>query len=600
MINENNSHSIQGFDCLGLDKLLLQALDKSGYTTPTPIQSELIPHLLAGCDVIGQAQTGTGKTAAFALPLLNNLILGKKAKAQVLVLAPTRELAIQVSQSFEKYGKALPGLKVVPLYGGQEYSSQLRHLKNGVHVIVGTPGRVMDHIRRGSLVLSTITSFVLDEADEMLKMGFLEDVEWILEQLPVEKNIALFSATMPGSIRRIAKTHLHNPVEITARKNTVSAPRIRQQYVITNGQRAKNIAIERILEAEQFDGMLIFVRTKVNTVELAERLASLGYSCGPLNGDIPQNQRLRMVDQLKSGKLDIVIATDVAARGLDVERISHVINYDVPFDSEAYTHRIGRTGRAGRSGNAILFLHPREKRMLPSMERETGGKISQMTLPTISDINARRIESFKDSLTASLKGDCSFFNELIEKYCLDTDIPPHQVAAALAKMMHEKTPLLLQEQPDPKPSKVSIKQGKEGSTRKKEIRRNPKDTQPESGMERYRIELGETHGVKPGNIVGAIANEADIDSRHIGRISIFDNYSTVDLPYGMPLDILRVLQKTRIFDKTMHIHKETITLPDQDQGENRNKKKKPKKTSATGKRNKGGTFHRSPQKSMAG
>ena len=382
MAPSDQNNTTADFASLNLSKPLLEAVVRQGYLTPTPIQQHVIPQLLAGHDVVAQAQTGTGKTAAFALPLLETLKVEKIKKPQILILTPTRELAIQVSESFQTYGSFLPQFRTVPIYGGQEYTSQLSQLKRGVHVIVGTPGRVMDHIRRGSLDLGAINSFVLDEADEMLKMGFLDDVEWILEKSPKNRRIALFSATMPPNIRKIARRYLHKPREIMIQEHGTTAVKIQQRYLITNGRKAKLAAIDRILAAEHFKGVLIFVRTKIQTIELAEHLAAQGYACGPLNGDIAQKQRLQMVNQLKSGKLDIVIATDVAARGLDVERISHVINYDVPFDSEAYIHRIGRTGRAGRQGNAILFLHPGEKRMLRSIEQKTRCAISKMNLPT--------------------------------------------------------------------------------------------------------------------------------------------------------------------------------------------------------------------------
>ncbi len=571
------------FSDLGLDSTLLKSLQKSGYLTPTPIQAEMIPHVMAGRDVVGQAQTGTGKTAAFALPMLNQLSLAKKARPQVLVLTPTRELAIQVSQSFQTYGAFLKHLNVLPVFGGQDYAIQLKQLKRGVHVVVGTPGRTMDHIRRGSLKLDAITSLVLDEADEMLKMGFQEDVEWILEQAPKERQIALFSATMPQTIRRIAKTYLDNPIEITIKDKTATAPNINQQYLITNGMKAKKEALGKILEAESFDGMLIFVRTKIQTVEIAEHLAKLGHACGPLNGDIPQNQRLRMIEQLKSGRLDIVVATDVAARGLDVERISHVINFDAPFDTESYIHRIGRTGRAGRSGKALLFLHPREKKMLKSIERKTGGRIGLMRLPTIAEINALRIATFKDRITTTLAGDCSFYTRLIEEYCQEKEMDAHHVAAALAKMVQDKTPLLLDE--PKKQNRQDHKRLNGKGTRRTRTESNVQEkkftvTLPEPGMDRYRIEIGDSHGVKPANIVGAIANEADISSEYIGRISIFNDYSTVDLPYGMPRQILRLLQKVRIRERMLQMRRDT-TLPKKESRASSGEKKIRKKRAAS-------------------
>jgi ATP-dependent RNA helicase DeaD len=549
----------QDFSELGLIEPLIKALNKAGYTEPTPIQAKMIPHVMAGHDVVGQAQTGTGKTAAFALPLLNKLKPGKKARPQVLVLTPTRELAIQVSESFKTYGENIPNLRILPIFGGQDYSIQLQQLERGVQVVVGTPGRVMDHIRRGSLDLSTIQSLVLDEADEMLKMGFLDDVEWILEKAPAERQIALFSATMPSSIRRIAGTYLNDPIEITIQNKTATASTISQHYLVTHGFNYKKDALAKILEAETFDGMLIFVRTKLQTVELAEQITELGYSCAALNGDIAQSQRLRTVEQLKAGKLDILVATDVAARGLDVERVSHVLNFDIPFDTEAYIHRIGRTGRAGRNGKAILFLTPRERSMLKSIERATRQKIDAMNLPTIAEINAKRIDEYKEKISETLASDCSFFAQLVDEYCRENETPADLVAAALAKMAQGKSPLLLKEDPKSKESRPA-KFAKE-DTRDKRTERRPRKTRPESGrpeegMDRYRIEVGDSHGVKPGNIVGAIANEADISSDHIGRIAIFDDYSTVDLPYGMPSDILKLLHGVRINGRPMKARKD--------------------------------------------
>ncbi len=439
MSNEPTESPALSFTDLQLKEPLLKALEKRGYTTPTPIQAKMIPQVMAGNDVVGQAQTGTGKTAAFALPLLDQLTVEKKVRPQILVLTPTRELALQVAESFKEYGQFMKKLRVLPIYGGQEYGHQLKQLNRGVHVIVGTPGRIMDHIRRGSLNLSALKSLVLDEGDEMLNMGFLDDVEWILEQTPAKKQVALFSATMPKSIRKIASKYLTNPIEITIKNRTATASTISQHYLFTNGYKAKQESLERILEAESFDGILIFVRTKIQTVELSEHLSSRGYLCSPLNGDIPQSQRLRTVEHLKSKKIDILIATDVAARGLDVERISHVINFDVPFDTEAYIHRIGRTGRAGRNGKAILFLQSRERSMLKSIERTTRQKIQTMKLPSESEVQALRIEEYKKQITATLATDCTFYSKLIEDYCQETAIPVQQIAAALAKMSQGKT-----------------------------------------------------------------------------------------------------------------------------------------------------------------
>ncbi|WP_136796326.1 MULTISPECIES: DEAD/DEAH box helicase [Desulfosediminicola] len=558
----------QDFRELGLTEPLLRALDSAGYTEPTPIQSKMIPHVLAGKDVVGQAQTGTGKTAAFALPLLSRIQPVKKARPKVLVLAPTRELAIQVSDSFKQYGTNMKQLRVLPIYGGQDYVGQLQQLDRGVHVVVGTPGRVMDHIRRGSLDLSTIESIVLDEADEMLKMGFLEDVEWILDQAPKERQIALFSATMPPSIRRIAVTHLNEPIEITIQNKTATASTISQQYLIVKNFQLKKEALNRILEIEEFEGMLIFVRTKMQTVELAEQLSDLGYSCAALNGDIAQSQRVRTVEQLKSGKLDILVATDVAARGLDVERVSHVVNYDVPFDAEAYIHRIGRTGRAGREGKAILFLTPRERSMLKSIERASRKRIEQIELPSVKEINQKRIAAYKNRITETLSGNCDFFSQLISEYCQETETSAEDVAAALAKIAQGKTPLLLKDLPKPAPRKNSRDQYGEQERGKRSDRKvrgkKHENHNSQDGFDRYRIEVGEVHGVRPANIVGAIANEADISSEYIGRISIFEDYSTVDLPNGMPKPVLRMLQNVRVNGRLMR----TRIADDQPDGDN--------------------------------
>ncbi len=545
------------FSEFGLSTPLLQAVNDAGYETPTPIQIEMIPHVLAGKDVVGQAQTGTGKTAAFALPLLSRLLPGKSP--QILVLAPTRELAIQVADSFTEYGKHLKNFSVLAIFGGQDYNIQLRQLQKGVQVVVGTPGRVMDHLRRGTLKPATIHSLVLDEADEMLRMGFLDDVQWILDQLTGRKQTALFSATMPPNIRKIAQKYLKDPVEITIKNKSVTAQTINQRCLITAGGFAKKVDdLALILEAENVDGILVFVRTKIQTVEIADKLTALGYSAAPLNGDIQQSQRLRTVEQLKAKKIDILVATDVAARGLDVERISHVINFDIPFDTESYIHRIGRTGRAGRSGEAILFVNPRERSMLRSIEHATRQKITMMELPSIADINKKRIEKFKEKITVALAEDNSFYQGLIEEYLEETKVDPRQLAAALAQLTQGGTPLLKAEPkfrsapvPENRRSTPARSYDKKSKPRKNMALQLP----PDEGMERFRIQLGNNEGVKPGNIVGAIANEADISSKYIGRITIFDSYSTVDLPFGIPEDTLRVLQRARIGNKAMKLQK---------------------------------------------
>ncbi|MGI9288565.1 MAG: DEAD/DEAH box helicase [Pseudomonadales bacterium] len=545
------TEKVTAFNQLALKQPLLKALDDVGYETPSPIQAQTIPLLLDSKDVVGQAQTGTGKTAAFALPILSNLDI-KQKEPQVLVLTPTRELAIQVAEAFQKYAKHLKGFHVLPIYGGQDYSSQIRALKRGVHVVVGTPGRVMDHMRRGTLKLDKLKVLVLDEGDEMLRMGFIDDVEWVLEQTPPDRQIALFSATMPQQIRRIAAHHLNEPVQITVKVKTTTADTIRQRFWPVSGMH-KLDALTRILEAEPFEGMLIFVRTRIATVELSEKLRARGYSSAPLNGDITQNLRERTVENLKNNKLDIIVATDVAARGLDVERISHVVNYDIPNDTEAYVHRIGRTGRAGRQGDAILFVAPREKRMLYAIEKATRQKIEIMELPSTESINDRRIARFKQRISDTLANEqLSQFSKLIEQYQQEHDVPALEIAAALAHLMQGDTPLLLQNKPQRKADKSWNKKNERKPT-KKHDRDARKGSPAEEGMLRYRIEVGHDHNVMPGNIVGAIANEAGLDSEHIGRINIFDDYSLVDLPEGMPKDIFNGLKKTWVAGQRLRI-----------------------------------------------
>lgn len=551
------------FSDLALSKPVLSALAEVGYETPSPIQAEAIPHILAGEDVLGQAQTGTGKTAAFACPLLSRLDL-KNMYPQVLVLAPTRELAIQVAEAFQRYAAHMKNFHVLPVYGGQDYRGQIRQLKRGVHVVVGTPGRVMDHMRRGTLVLNKLTHLVLDEADEMLRMGFIDDVEWILEQTPSDRQTALFSATMPDAIRKIAGNHLNDPKTITIKVKTSTAETIRQRYWMVSGVH-KLDALTRILEAESFDGMIIFVRTRTSTVELSQKLEARGYAAAPLNGDVPQKQREQTVERLKSGKLDILVATDVAARGLDVERISHVVNYDIPHDTEAYVHRIGRTGRAGRSGEAILFVAPREKRMLKLIERATRQSIEMMELPSTEVINDQRIARFSQRITDTLaSGELEFYQNLLEKYQQEHNVPAIEIAAALARLMQGGKSLLLQSRPE-KPARAdkSARSNRRDSPREKpgNDKRPPRERPPKPagtrtpppGMERFRIEVGHTHGVKPGNIVGAISNEAGLDSQFIGRVDIQEEYSLVDLPDGMPREIFRDLKKAWVCGQQLKI-----------------------------------------------
>ena len=554
-----------------LKPALQKSLDEVGYETPTPIQEQTIPLMLEKKDVLGQAQTGTGKTAAFALPLLSNLNLRQK-DPQVLVLAPTRELAIQVAEAFKKYASHMKSFHVLPIYGGQEYSGQIRGLKRGSHVVVGTPGRVMDHMRRGTLKLDKLSTLVLDEADEMLRMGFIDDVEWILEQTPKERQIALFSATMPQQIRRIATRYLKDPVQIIIKDKTTTAPTIRQRFWPVSGMH-KLDALTRILEAEPFEAMLIFVRTKTATVELSAKLEARGYASTPLNGDIKQNQRERSIESLKSGKLDILVATDVAARGLDVERITHVINYDIPHDTEGYVHRIGRTGRAGRQGDAILFVAPREKSMLHAIERATNQKIEIMELPSTELINDQRMAKFKQRITDTLASEeLGLFYQMIEQYQQEHNVPVLEIAAALGLLLQGETPLMLQakshhfkEDESWQNDKTKQRKGRGGDRGKErgrmrdkvrgkdQDRTSKKELPLEEGMERFRIEVGHNHDVKPNNIVGAIANEAGLDSQHIGRINIYDDFSVIDLPEGMPKDVFSDLKKVWVAGKQLHI-----------------------------------------------
>ncbi len=555
------------FTDMALKQPLLKALNALGYELPTAIQAQTIPLILDGRDVLGQAQTGTGKTAAFALPILSNLDL-KQKDPQVLVLVPTRELAIQVAEAFKSYAAQIKRFHVLPIYGGQEYGTQLRALQRGVHVIVGTPGRVMDHMRRGNLKLDQLKTLVLDEADEMLRMGFIDDVEWVLEQAPRQRQIVLFSATMPAQIRKITQRYLRNPAEITIKVKTTTAETIRQRYWPVTGTH-KMDALTRILEAETFDAMLVFVRTKTSTLEVADKLEARGYRADALNGDIAQKNRERILIQLKSGKLDILVATDVAARGLDVDRISHVINYDIPHDTEAYVHRIGRTGRAGRQGDAILFVAPRERRMLQAIEKATRKKIELMDLPSTDMVNNRRIEKFKQRVSDTLaEEDLSLFKDLIEQYQQESKVDTLDIAAALAKQVQGSAPFLLsgkraaksaidadQEESTPARNQRRGKQHNAGDGERKTRRQQaePVSREPESGMDRFRVEIGHMHKVKPGNLVGAIANEADIDSKYIGRISIFDDYSLVDLPEGMPKELLRELKNVRVVGQRLNI-----------------------------------------------
>ncbi len=537
------------FTDLALSEPILKALAHIGYETPSPIQAQIIPFVMEGRDVLGQAQTGTGKTAAFALPILTHIDI-KQKEPQALVLAPTRELAIQVAEAFQSYASQIKGFHVLPIYGGQDYNVQLRQLNRGAHVVVGTPGRVMDHMRRGTLKLDQLKTLVLDEADEMLRMGFIDDVEWILEQTPTTRQTALFSATMPSEIRKIAQKYLNNPEQVTIKVKTATAANIRQRYWFVSGFH-KMDALTRILEAENFDGMIIFVRTKTATIEVAEKLEARGFSASAINGDMSQALRERAIENLKSGKLDILIATDVAARGLDVDRITHVVNYDIPYDTESYIHRIGRTGRAGRTGDAILFVSPREKRLLANIEQATKQKVEEMQLPSTEFINNARISRFKQRITDTLATEeLSFYSQLITQYEVEHNVPAADIASALAKLLQGDTPLLLKDS-GKKPRKERTDDGAPPSKD-----RAPKRDKSRAGsveMELFRIEVGHKDGVKPGNIVGAIANETGIDGEHIARIKIEDTFSTVELPAGMPKDLFQALKKVRVAGKPLNI-----------------------------------------------
>ncbi len=535
---------LTGFNEMNLSPAVFSALQTVGYDTPTPIQTLTIPHLAQGKDMIGQARTGTGKTAAFALPLLSRIDLDNK-RPQVLVLTPTRELAIQVADSFKTYGSKLKGLNVLSVYGGQSYGVQLKQLKRGVHVVVGTPGRLMDHMRKKTVSFADLFCVVIDEADEMLHMGFIDDVEWILDRTPKESQTALFSATMPRPIRKIAQKYLTTPKEIIVQPDTIEQKTINQQYWMVKGVK-KADALTRILDAASFDGVIVFVKTKTSTLDVAKMLENKGFKAEALNGDLAQNARERTVNRLKNGAIDILVATDVAARGLDVDRISHVINYDMPSKVDPYVHRIGRTGRAGRTGEAILFVNRNERWMLRVIEKVTKQKIREIQLPSNKAINKKRVTSFKESITQTLASeDLSVFTQLIEAYAEEKDIPVIQVAAALARLSHGDTPFLM---PDRKKEgkKIKVK-----TAPPKEVKIIPLA----EGMERYRIEVGRHHGVRPGNIVGAISNEAGLDSRHIGNIDINPEFSLVDLPYGMPKNIFRLLEKTRVGSRQMAISK---------------------------------------------
>lgn len=566
------------FSDLGLEGAVLKALKDVGYETPSAIQAATIPLLLEGRDVVGLAQTGTGKTAAFALPILSRLDLSQKSP-QALVLAPTRELALQVAEAFESYATHLKGVHLLPVYGGQGYGVQLSALRRGVHIVVGTPGRIMDHLDKGTLDLSQLKYLVLDEADEMLKMGFAEDVETILADTPDDKQVALFSATMPAQIRRISKKYLHDPEEVTVKAKTTTSANTTQRYLVVSYPQ-KVDALTRILEVENFEGMIVFVRTKNETETLAERLRARGYSAAAINGDVAQAQRERTVDQLKSGKLDILVATDVAARGLDVERISHVVNFDIPIDTESYVHRIGRTGRAGRSGAAISFVTPRERRLLTAIEKATRQPLTQMQLPSVEDVNVTRLARFDDAITEALAQEdrISRFRDIIGHYVEHHDVPEADVAAALAVVAQGDEPLLLSDEDalTQRLERDSRSEDRGARTGRGRDERGGRDDRGGRGdragrrersdkpMAAYRIEVGKRQKVEPRQIVGALANEGGLSREDFGHIRIMPDFSIVELPADLPGDTLQRLTGTRISGKLIELRPDRGSRPRRD------------------------------------
>jgi len=577
--DNDNTTSIK-FTDLALSKEVLKAVEEAGYEAPSAIQAEAIPHLLEGHDLMGQAQTGTGKTAAFALPLLSRLDMSSK-DTQILVLAPTRELAIQVAENMQTYARHLKGFHVMPIYGGQSISIQLKQLRRGAQVVVGTPGRVMDHLRRKTLKLGNLKAMVLDEADEMLRMGFIDDVETILKETPASRQTVLFSATMPNAIKRITQKYLNNPVDIKVKTKTSTVSTITQYY--WSGKTGHKLdVLTRLLEAEEFGGIIIFVRTKNMTTELAEKLSARGYAALPLNGDVQQSMREKIVNRLKKGSLDIIVATDVVARGLDVERITHVINYDMPADNESYVHRIGRTGRAGRKGTAILFVPPNGKRALAGIERATGQKIEPLKLPSPQDISEARINRFKDMVietAASQK--LEFYQNIITDLAKDSELSLEEITATLAFLVQRDRPLLITPRDNIPETKLgdSSERGNQrgrrdgrdrdsrdsrdkrgrsdnrGDRNSRSNKRRKGETQP--GMVTYRLAVGKSHGTEPRHIVGAIANEAGVESQYIQNIDINTDFSTVDLPDGMPKEIENHLKGVRVMGEKLQLRKFT-------------------------------------------
>ncbi|MGO2140431.1 MAG: DEAD/DEAH box helicase [Leucobacter sp.] len=561
------------FADLGLAPKVLEAITSVGYETPSAIQAATIPTLLSGRDVVGLAQTGTGKTAAFALPILSRIEPGQGVP-QALVLAPTRELALQVCEAFESFASKLPEVHLLPVYGGQAYGQQLSALRRGVDIVVGTPGRIMDHLKRGSLDLTQIKYLVLDEADEMLKMGFAEDVETILADTPKEKQVALFSATMPNQIRRISQQYLNDPREVKIAGKTQTSSNITQRYIVVSYMQ-KVDALTRVLEVEDFDGLIVFTRTRGDSEQVAEKLRARGYSAAAINGDVPQNVRERTVQSLKDGRLDILVATDVAARGLDVERISHVVNFDLPIDTESYVHRIGRTGRAGRSGDAISFVTPRERRMLTSIEKATKQTLTQMQLPRVEEVNATRLTRFDDAITAALgeTGRIERFRDIIDHYVRHHDVPETDVAAALAVVSQGKTKLLLDESDDQKFARDRQQaarfledgqrdrdRGDRGGRDDRGGRFDREKREPRAqrdDLQMYRIEVGRRQKIQPGQIIGAIANEGGLTRDDFGRIQVRDDFSLVELPKKLSAETVAALADTRISGKLIELREDS-------------------------------------------
>ena len=584
MSNENTP----SFEQLEIARPILKAVSEAGYESPSAIQAETIPHLLKGHDLIGQAQTGTGKTAAFSLPLLSRLDLDSK-DTQILVLAPTRELAIQVAEAMQSYARHLKGFHIMPIYGGQSIGIQLKQLKRGAHVVVGTPGRVMDHLRRKTLKLGNLKALVLDEADEMLRMGFIDDVETILKETPDNRQTVLFSATMPAAIKRITKKYLKDPVDIKVKTKTSTVSTIKQYY--WSGKTSYKLdALTRLLEAEEFGGIIIFVRTKNMTTELSEKLAARGYASVPLNGDIQQSMREKVINRLKKGDIDIIVATDVVARGLDVDRITHVINYDMPADNESYVHRIGRTGRAGREGKAILFVPPNGRRQLQGIERATGQTIEPLKLPSPEDISEARINRFKEMVietAASQK--LEFYQKIIADLEAESDLSLNEISATLAFLVQRDRPLLVTPHKIPESRLGKSPQNERGERNNKRDRRGRSDSSDNSrsrrrkrgetlpGMVTYRLDVGKNHGTEPRHIVGAIANEAGVESQYIQNIDINPDHTTVDLPEGMPKEIENHLKNVRVMGHKMHLRKLTGNHASEQKGPSHSPKKNRKK-----------------------